>query len=257
VLGRENYASVSLHDLVDPKQRFVAASIYKKLGNFYADLSEKAISEIGQFKVLVGEDTVTFDKKFKEPFTWLPYTKHIFSANKPPPVVKADMAFWKRWLVVEFIGNFKKPIKDFEKTLVEEIPQAVAIGIAAFYNVLKRGSFSFENTPEDARHKWMSKSDTVYAFMEWLKSGGALIETPTGRVRVDELYEYYVKYCDYIDVEPVEQRRFTMRLKQLGYTIKKPQNYSTLYGYSLNGERLRKLLEKLYSEESESGESEG
>ena len=241
-----------LHDLVDPNQRFVAASIYRRLGNLYADLSERALSEIGRLKVLSGEDAMTFDRKFKEPVTWVPYTKHIFSANKPPPVVKADMAYWKRWLVVEFIGSFKKPIREFEKTLVEEIPQAVAIGIAAFYNVLKRGSFSFENTPEDARHKWMSRSDTVYAFMEWLKSSGALVENPAGRVKVDNLYEHYVKYCDYIDVDPVEQRRFTMRLKELGYTTKKPKHYSTLRGYSLNGERLRELLEKLYSE-GESG----
>ena len=257
VLGSENYSAVPLHALVDLDKRFVASQIYRKLANFYADLPGEALGEIGQFKVLTGGDSVTIDRKRKEPFTWTPYTKHIFSANKPPPVAKADTAFWKRWLVVEFTGSFEKPIRDFENTLIGEIPQAVAIGIAAFYNALKRGSFSFENTPEDARHKWMSRTDTVYAFMEWFKSGGALVENPTGRVRVDELYEYYVKYCNYIDAEPEEQRQFTMRLKELGYTIKKPKNYSTLYGYSLNGERLRELLERLYSDEGgESGESE-
>ena len=254
VLGRENYSSIPLHALVDLEKRFIVADIYRKLANFYADLPERAISEIGQFKVLTGEDAITIEKKFKEPFTWLPYTKHIFSANKPPPVAKADTAFWKRWLVVKFIGSFKEPIREFEKTLVGEIPQAVVIGLVAFYNVLKRGSFSFENTPEDARHKWMSRSDTVYAFMEWLKSSGALVENPAGRVTVDDLYEHYVKYCDYVDVEPVEQRRFTMRLKELGYTIKKPKHCSTLCGYSLNGERLRELLERLHSE-GESGKS--
>jgi hypothetical protein len=57
-----------------------------------------------------------------------------------------------------------------------------------------------------------------------------------------------VKYYDHIDVDPVEQRHFTMRLKELGYTIKKPKHYSTLCGYSLKGERLRELLERLHSE---------
>jgi P4 family phage/plasmid primase-like protien len=257
VLGSENYSAVPLHALVDLDKRFVASQIYRKLANLYADLPGKALSEIGQFKVLTGGDSVTIDRKRKEPFTWTPYTKHIFSANKPPPVAKADTAFWKRWLVVEFTGSFEKPIRDFENTLVGEIPQAVAIGIAAFYNVLKRGSFSFENTPEDARHKWMSRTDTVYAFMEWFKSSGALVENPTGRVIVDDLYKYYVKYCNYIDAEPEEQSQFTKRLKELGYTIKRPKNYSTLYGYSLNGEKLRELLERLYSDEGgESGESE-
>jgi hypothetical protein len=43
-----------------------------------------------------------------------------------------------------------------------------------------------------------------------------LVEDPAGRVRVDELYEYYVKYCDYVGVDPVKQRQFTLRLKELG-----------------------------------------
>jgi Cdc6-like AAA superfamily ATPase len=61
----------------------------------------------------------------------------------------------------------------------------------------------------------MSRSDTVYAFMEWLKSSGVIVENSAGRVKVEDLYEYYVKYCDYIDVGPVEQRHFTVRLKEL------------------------------------------
>jgi putative DNA primase/helicase len=257
VLGEENYSTIPLQALVDPDKRFSASQIYRKLANFYADLPERALSEVGQFKVITGEDAITIERKYKEPFTWLPYTKHIFSANKPPRVVNPDTAFWKRWLVVEFIGGFKEPIREFEKTLVGEIPRAVAIGIAAFRGVLKRGSFSFENTPEDAKHKWMSRSDTVYAFMEWLKSSGVLVENPAGRVRVEDLYEYYVKYCDYIDVDPAEQRHFTVRLKELGYTVKKPKHYSTLCNYSVNWEKLRELLEKLHSEEEgESGESE-
>jgi phage/plasmid-associated DNA primase len=117
-----------------------------------------------------------------------------------------------------------------------------------------KGFFSYENTPEDARRKWMSRSDTVYAFMEWLKSSGVLVENSAGRVKVGDLYEYYVKYCDCIDVGPLEQGHFTVRLKELGYTVKKPKHYSTLYKYSVNWEKLRELLEKLLSEEE--GESE-
>jgi putative DNA primase/helicase len=104
VLGGENYSTVPLHDLVDLDKRFSASQIYRKLANFYADLPEKALSEVGQFKVITGEDAITIERKFKEPFSWLPYTKHVFSANKPPRVENPDTAFWKRWLLVEFSG---------------------------------------------------------------------------------------------------------------------------------------------------------
>jgi Predicted ATPase len=117
VLGRENYSSIPLQALIDIDNRFVASHIYRKLANFYADLPERAVSEVGQFKVLTGEDTITIDRKFRDPFTWLPYTKHIFSANRPPRVLKPDMAFWKRWLVVEFIGAFKDILKTSRRHL--------------------------------------------------------------------------------------------------------------------------------------------
>jgi phage/plasmid-associated DNA primase len=245
VLGRENYSTIPLHALVDLEKRFTASQIYRKLANFYADLPERALSEVGQFKVITGEDAVTIERKYKEPFTWLPYTKHVFSANIPPRVVNPDTAFWKRWLLVEFIGGFKEPIREFEKTLVVEIPRAVAIGIAAFYRVLNRRSFSFENTAEDARHKWMSRSDTVYAFMEWLKSSGAIVEYPGGSIPVEDLYPHYTRYCDYIDMDPEEQRRFTERLKKLGYVVVRPKNIAKLKGYILVEEKLREAFQKL------------
>ena len=249
VLGGENYSTIPLQALVDPDKRFSASQIYKKLANFYADLPESALSEVGQFKVLTGEDAITIERKYKEPFTWLPYTKHIFSANIPPRVVNPDTAFWKRWLVVEFIGGFKEPIREFEKTLVGEIPQTVAIGIAAFRSVLKRGSFSFENTPEDAKHKWMSRSDTVYAFMEWLKSSSALVEYPGGVVLVEDLYTYYTRYCSALDTAPESQAEFTKRLKELGYVVKKHSRISRLRGYVLVEEKLREAFQKLALEE--------
>ena len=251
VLGSENYSAVSLQTLVKSDTRFVASQIYKKLANFYADLPGTALSEIGQFKVLTGEDAVTIDRKYKVPITWLPYTKHIFSANKPPRVVDPDTAFWKRWLLVEFVGEFREFIKDFENTLVDEIPRAIAIGIAAFYKVLNKKSFSFENTAEDARHKWMSRSDSIYAFMEWLKSSGALIEYPGGAVLVDDLYSHYTKYCKILDIETSNQASFTKRLKELGYVIKTHARIPRLKGYMLIEEKLREAFQKLGGVEEE------
>jgi phage/plasmid-associated DNA primase len=127
----------------------------------------------------------------------------------------------------------------------------VAIGVAAFYGVLRRGSFSFENTPEDARHKWMSRSDAVYAFMEWLKSSGALVEYPGRVVQVDDLYTYYTRYCIALDEEPESQAEFTKRLKSLGYVVKVHSRIPRLRGYVLADGKLREVLQKLVEESGE------
>jgi phage/plasmid-associated DNA primase/DNA-directed RNA polymerase subunit RPC12/RpoP len=249
VVGKENYCSIPLQVLTDPHQKFTASIIYRKLANFYADLPEKALEDVGQLKVLTGEDTITIEFKYGNPFTWLPYTKHVFSANVPPVVRKYDAAFWGRWLVIEFLGNFKVKVREFEKTLEDEIPQAIALGIAAFVNVLRRGRFSYENTAEDAKIIWMSRSDTVYAFMEWAKAGGALFETPSGRTPIDNLYPYYVSYCELSDKEALEQKDFTSRLKNLGYTVKRPKNVPILLGYDMNAEKMEALIKKSKEEE--------
>ena len=241
-IGKENYAAVPLQALTSMDGRFIASMIYGKLADFWADLPEKVIEDVGMFKVLTGGDSIYIDKKHKEPFTWTPYTKFIFSANEPPPVTNADEAFWNRWVVVEFTRAFPQKIENFEKSLIDEIPRALAIAIAAFKAVLDRGSFSFEDTPEDAKFKWMSRSNSVFAFIQWLRSNKALIEDPAGRVRVSELYRYYTMWCQVNGRNALRQNAFTTELKREGFEIRKPERRSTIIGYRLDTETLNKLL---------------
>jgi phage/plasmid-associated DNA primase len=247
VLGRENYSNVPLQALINPTMRFIASQIYRKLANFYADLPEEALTNLGTFKVLTGEDGVTIERKYREPFSWIPYTKHIFSSNTPPPVNNADTAFWKRWLVVQFIGSFEKRVREFEKTLSDEIPKAIAIGIACFHHVLQRGVFSYEGTAEDAKNLWLAKADSVYAYMEWIKSSGLLKKSENVSTKIENLYEVYVNWCEAVGEEPVSQSQFTKRLKQLGYTIVKKHGYSHIKNYTLDKEQALEMVNKMQS----------
>jgi hypothetical protein len=115
--------------------------------------------------------------------------------------------------------------------------------------VLKRKSFTFENTGEDAKLKWMAKSDPIFSYMEFLKRSRALVENPSGRVRVKTLYTYYTRYCNIVSENTVKQADFTIRIQQLGYRVETPKNISTLIGYTLIEDKLREALEKLEREE--------
>jgi P4 family phage/plasmid primase-like protien len=245
VLGPENYSGVPLQVLVSEEFRFQRAAIYRKLANFYADLPERAVKDVGAFKVLTGEDTIVIERKFRDPIVWRPYTKHIFSANTPPHVENADVAFWKRWLVIEFVGEFKEKVKDFEKTLADEIPNALAIALACFTVVMRRRfTFSYENTAEDAKNKWLSKSDTVYAFLSWAIENQTLRKADGIITKVSNIYETYVSWCKAYGEDPIAQNRFTMRLKQLGYEVINRGGKSYLKSYALDKERAKELLEK-------------
>jgi phage/plasmid-associated DNA primase len=251
VLGRENYSNVPLQFLTDSNTRFIASQIYRKLANFYADLPERALTNIGMFKVITGEDGITIERKYRDPFSWIPYTKHIFSSNTPPPVSNTDTAFWKRWLVIQFIGGFEKKVKEFEKTLSNEIFKAIAIGVACFCHVLQRGSFSYENTAEDAKSIWLAKADSVYAFMEWLKSQGLLKKAENMLIKIEALYEAYSRWCEALEEESVDQTRFTKRLKQLGYSVVKRQRYSYLKNYIFDKEFALQAISQMIGESTE------
>jgi phage/plasmid-associated DNA primase len=242
--GPENYSVVAAQEFTRRNQdKGKVSTIYRKLANFYPDLPEEAFDNVGEFKVITGEDAIPIRMLYRQAFVWRnPYVKHIYSANRPPVVRDADDAFWNRWLVVEFVGSFRERIRGFEKTLYDEIPKSIAIGIAAFYKVLKRGSFSYENTPEDAKIKWLSRSDSVFSFMMWARSSGALVEDLTGRIPVESLYPYYTRYCGVRGLNPVRQEDFTKWLKSHGYNVRKPGNISTIYGYRLRADVLEQLL---------------
>jgi len=251
ILGEENYSSIPLQAFQDLiANRFQISAIYRKLANIYADLPERALSELGGIKLVTGEDTIQIERKYKDPFDWRPYTKHIYSANELPRLLKIDRAYLDRVLIIEFLGLFEKKIHNYIDTLKDEIPNAVAVGIAAFHNVLKRGSFSYENTSEDAKHIWLSKSDSVYSFMRWLETGGALTKDPSGRIKIDELYKYYTRYCWIFDRDSVAQNIFTRKLKEYRYEIKRPHNVSTLYGFRLDERKLEEMLRREESEET-------
>jgi phage/plasmid-associated DNA primase len=252
ILGPENYSVVAAQEFTRRNQdKGKVSTIYRKLANFYPDLPEEAFENVGEFKVITGEDAIPIRMLYKQAFVWRnPYIKHIYSANKPPVVRDADDAFWNRWLVIEFVGGFKEKVRSFEKTLYDEIPRAIAIGIAAFHKVLKRGFFSFENTAEDAKIKWLSRCDSVFSFMLWARSSGAIVEDPAGRIPVESLYPYYVRYCEVRGLNAVEQREFTRWLKTHGYNVRRPKNVSTIYGYRLKADVLDQLLRREEEEES-------
>jgi phage/plasmid-associated DNA primase len=257
MLGGENYSAVSLQQLTNTERPFQAADIHRKLANLYPDLPQEVVKDPGAFKVLTGGDTITLERKYGQPFKWTPYTKHIFSANTTPelPLQKIDEAWLDRWDIVEFIGHFGNgnEIKNFHLMLKDEIPKLIALGIAAYNNVRKRGYFTYQYTPEEVFMAWVARYDTIYAFMKWAMDNGVLVKDPAARVEVRELYKYYVRFVAAIwnkrrelreRKKPVGQNIFTMKLSSMGYTIERPRNISTLIGYWLRTEQAEKLLPK-------------
>jgi len=222
ILGRENVASVSLQDLTDETKRFAVAELYHKLANIYADLPNRALKHTGRFKILTGEDTIMAERKFRDPFPFVNYAKLLFSANELPRVSDMTIAFWRRWLVIEFPNQFPLNPGFYEETFTEEEKEgAILVGLLAFREVMKRKKFSFEETEADYKEMWLRETNSVYAFLRDLLEGEVeeyeAEKDPTGRVETKQLYSVYVQWCEAEDREAVAKKTFTEELERLGY----------------------------------------
>lgn len=222
ILGSENVVSKSLQELTDERNRFSIVALYGKLANIYADLPRQPIKYTGKFKILTGEDTITADRKFRDPITFVNYAKLIFSANELPEVNDMTLAFWRRWIVIEFPNQFT-PIPNFLNKVIssfkDEIPKLIALSVLAIKGVLARGKFTYEGQELDYKEKWLTQSDPVYAFLKDITESGKYAFDKNGYVGKDEFYQEFVEWFKDHEEEysrMPDKRAFTLALQKYG-----------------------------------------
>jgi len=191
-VGHENICSVALQELV--ANRFAMAQLYGKLVNLYADLSPRALYDTGKFKLLTGQDTVTAERKFKNPFTFVSYAKHVFSANKLPESRDKTRAFFRRWVIINFPNTFDDNTADpdiLEKiTTEEEMSGLFNWAIEGLKRLIKNKKFTHSKTAEETEEMYLRLSDSLSAFCM-----DCVSPNPENEISKDDFYQYYVEYC--------------------------------------------------------------
>ena len=210
-LGVENVASISLQML--EKNRFAAAELYGKLANIYADLPDEALRSTGIFKMLVAGDPITAERKFQNPFTFRPYAKLIFSANKLPETRDDTDAFFRRWILINFPNKFEGDKADphiLKKiTTPEELSGLLNLALKALKRLLEQGGFSYGKTTEELREQYIRMSDSVGAFcMDCVEI------SPEDFIPKKELYSKYCEYCRENKLPAVSEQTFHKKIHQ-------------------------------------------
>jgi putative DNA primase/helicase len=109
-LGRINTVSVALQRLEVDK--FAVASLYGKLANICPDLPGEKLAGTSVFKAITGGDHLQAEYKYHDSFSFRPFAKLIFSANRMPQSPDDSDAFFRRWLVLPFHARFAKDSPD-------------------------------------------------------------------------------------------------------------------------------------------------
>lgn len=190
-LGTENVSSIPLQSL--ESNRFAISSLFSKLANIFADLSSRGLSGTSIFKMLVGQDLIPAEKKFRDQFFFENYAKLIFSANQIPKSPEDSDAFFRRWIIINFPNQFFKTADKHlikKLTTTEEMSGLLNFAIEGLKRLIENGDFSNNKSLEQVREQYIRMSDSVGAFVM-----DAVLVSPEGDVTKEEIYLAYCDYC--------------------------------------------------------------
>ena len=129
LLGIENVTEISLSAIEN--DNFAMTNLYNKYANFSADISREALENTGNFKSLIGRDTISANRKFKSNIEFKNFAKMIFAANNIPETKDLSDGFFDRWVIVDFPFKFvEEPTEPHHKlkdlNIIEKITTPVS-----------------------------------------------------------------------------------------------------------------------------------
>lgn len=197
LIGRENTANIALHKL---QERFYTANIADKLLNTASELPKTDLKSVDMFKNVVTADEITGEQKYKTPFSFRPYAKHIFATNSLPTVLDNNDGYYRRLNILLFERKFTIEEQNHfieEKLFTQEALDYFAnISLQAYLKLLDEGRRDFANYEESNQLISSYKADNN-STLTFLASEVAEKTFENGkRIKKTELYQIYKNWCE-------------------------------------------------------------
>jgi putative DNA primase/helicase len=213
-LGKENVSGIPLQAL--ESDRFSRASIVGKLANICADLPAIELEGSSTFKQVTGGDSISIERKFQERFEYMPYTRFIFSANRPPKTPDSSSAFFDRWIVVEFPYEFTVESEGYDKHLREKLAAPCELSglfnkaITAWMKLQQTQQFTISERAKKALIDFQAATDP---FAVWLNINTLTDEN--AYVRKTDLFNAYMREAKSNGWPLLSANMFTRSLKRV------------------------------------------
>lgn len=203
--------SVSLTDFNKP---FGLQPLIKSKVNILFDLPIKNLGDTGVLKGITGEDTITIDRKFKEPITTKITAKIIGAGNSLPTTDDLSDAFLRRLIHIELKNRFEIPKPGLAKKLLKDNQGMEWLIFRAIeeYKKVESNGWVLEPTVEQNRDEYLKKSNPhLYAAEQLFE----LAENE--HVTRNEAYKIM---CDFLEAEGIKANKvrtnYFKALEQIG-----------------------------------------
>jgi putative DNA primase/helicase len=213
LLGADNVSSMSLHRMVE--DRFASAELYGKLANISGDLDARSVERSDIFKMVTGGDSLTAERKYSDPFSFVPFARLIFAANEAPMSTDQSSAYFDRWLVIPMERRFRgtdSDIPDFadKLTTTAELEGLLVKAVAGLKRLTARGHFEVPASVREAGDRHQRDLDSVLSFVDEACSLDSVSWTHRGA-----LYRRYSDWCVSNGRRKLSSRKVYDRLRGL------------------------------------------
>jgi putative DNA primase/helicase len=172
------------------------------------------------FKTITGGDAVRGERKHRDPFTFTPYARLVFSANTPPPTADSSDAFFDRWVILPFEQKHRNT-KHCDSNIIDKLTTPSELSgllnraLDGLERVHKQHGFTRIEGSENAAERFRVDSDSVAGFLEERCS----VEDDGKRIGKPELFRAYRDWCADNNRTPFGAARFNRRLLELKPTL--------------------------------------
>ena len=213
LLGEDNTANLDLCEIGD---RFRTAELTGKLANIGDDINDEWVSNTAIFKKVVSGDTVTVERKGKDPFKLRSFAKFFFSANSLPRLGrgKDSRAILDRLVIIPFDAKFSKEDSDYDpfikyKLREESVMEAlIPKAISALKDVLIDQEFTTCEKIQYNLEEFEKSNDPIMEFFEELDEVDYLNEP------IKLVYQKYCTFCLSNNLQSMSAIEFQKRMKR-------------------------------------------
>lgn len=213
-LGINNICTTDLDLLVD--NRFETAKLFKKLVCIMGETNYNDLKNTSMLKKLVGQDTIGFEFKNKNPFDEINYAKILIATNSLPLTHDKTDGFYRRWIIIDFPNQFPEG-KDILKTIPEQEFNNLALKVLnKLCRLLENTKFTNELNILEKQKMYEEKSNPFNSYISTKCVRGVSYEVP-----LFDLFDDFTTYLKDNGYREISKRAFTQSLRDDGYEIEK------------------------------------
>jgi len=223
ILGNQNCSAIPLEQFGN---RHYLANLFGKLANISIETFDST------FKAIISGDSIEADNKYKQPFTFKPFSKLIFALNDLPRVEDKSHGYFRKVIILRFKRRFteEEQNRNLKDELVEEMDGIFNWCLEGLVRLVERGYFEIGPTITHEIDEYKRENNNVIVFVE------EKCEIGLSTIPVDDLYAVYAIWCKDNGHQALSKINFGKELQRQYSNISKSRSNKERVWLGIKGE---------------------